>query len=288
MPFATRLRLMAKGLIIGDAYGALALNYYKRFPEEPVATNITIVVENLQLVADMSLDTLLQAIIDAWANKSFTGSDLVLVTHGNENGLTMRLFPGHKTDSRSDVLSTLMGSGSTQSIALALSITEAQATGLIAKMNQVRTLNIGWVEFRGCTIGQRQNNLKVLKDFLNATSVSGPDLLSTFANLPTVGVIKTGSMDIFVRTHLGTHLSGLPDGRFAFFRQPAGGHSDIVSANTESRLVTPEWLSKFMSNTSPGSTAGWMTVNLPVHYMRATPPIFPLEDAYLPHIQRVS
>jgi hypothetical protein len=93
----------------------------------------------------------------------------------------MRLFPGHATDARSDNLQVLTDASPVPDKATTLIITENQAQSLVDKMNGVRDLGLGYVEFRGCTIGRDQKNLDTLKDFLGANRVGGPDELSTYA-----------------------------------------------------------------------------------------------------------
>jgi hypothetical protein len=207
---------MAKGLIIHDRFGAQALRYYQRFPEEP-----GFAVQQPQQINHISLDNLLQAIIDASANKTFEGSDLVLAAHGNERGLTMRLFPAHRTDSRSDDLETLMSDDSTAEKAAKLFLREAQVDRLIDKMNQVRGLNLGCVEFRGCNIGPDLRNVSVLKGFLGAASVSGPDLPSTFGAF-TTQIMGTAQMDLWLGRHPGSNVYGGSAGRLAFHRAAGG------------------------------------------------------------------
>ena len=73
---------MAKGLIIDDAYGRLVLAYYQRFGTEPVDTTIGIAVDSPSHIPHTSLDTTLQAIIDAFGKRrDFQGPDLVIVSH---------------------------------------------------------------------------------------------------------------------------------------------------------------------------------------------------------------
>src|SRR5260370_29768462 len=131
---------MAKGLIIDDAYGRLARAYYQRFGTEPVSPGRGIGVDSPSHIPRTSLDTTLQAIIDAFGTRrDFKGPDLVVVSHGNERGMTMRLFPGHRTDSRSAVLRTLMDASlSTAQIPKQISTTDPHVATLIDKLNQVR------------------------------------------------------------------------------------------------------------------------------------------------------
>jgi hypothetical protein len=274
---------MAKALIINDRFGEQALNFYRRFPEERVDKVISIIVEQPELIR-ISLDTLLQSILDNWANKRFEGPDLVLVSHGNERGLTMRLFPGHRTDSRSDCLETLMRDDTTREKASKLYLKEAQVDRLVGKMNRVRTLKLGYVEFRGCNIGLQYRNLEILRKFLGAVSVSGPDLLSTYGFV-TVEIAKSNRRMEAWLSKFGkeAHVSTFPEGRFAFHNNP---NSHIIQAITEALAVLPLWIKKFLNKNAPNSLEGWMRARLPVHYLTDTPPIFPQEDSYVAHLRR--
>ena len=65
----SEVAVMAKGLIIDDAYGRLARAYYQRFGTEPVSAGIGIAVERPDHIARTSLDTTLQAIIDVFGKR---------------------------------------------------------------------------------------------------------------------------------------------------------------------------------------------------------------------------
>ncbi len=171
---------MAKGLMMHDEFGVQAVRYYTRFPDEVVERGISIIVERPSRVPHTSLSELLKAIIQAWSTKSFEGSDLLLVTHGNERGLTMRLFPGHRSDARSDNLEVLMSNDSEKDKATKLYLTTAQVRELVDHMDQVRSLKISGIEFRGCNIGRQSRNVGLLKDFLGTNSAAAPDVLSIY------------------------------------------------------------------------------------------------------------
>jgi hypothetical protein len=98
---------MAKALIIDDAYGRMALNYYQRFSSEPAGTGGSVFVDDRAVIPNTSLDATLDAILKG-GNGPLPRPDIVLVTHGNERGLTMRLFPYHRTDARTDNIKVLM------------------------------------------------------------------------------------------------------------------------------------------------------------------------------------
>lgn len=187
----------------------------------------------------------------------------------------MRLFPGHRTDSRSAVLRTLMDTSlSTAQIAKQIFTTEAQATTLIDKMNQVRGVGLGVAEFRGCTIGRVSENLVALKDFLGAVEVGGPDVLSTFGAV-TPKIVSSARFDHWQRLFTSTAVvASVPSGRVGFRIMVVKGGSfiDMVAENNDS---VAEWLRLFMSSAAPDTFAHWMRHNLPVHYLQVIPPILP-------------
>jgi len=292
---------MAKGLIIDDDYGHLALRYYRLFYEEPYSKGNTIIVENPSLIRRTSLDTTLQAILDSFQAKDFEGPDILLVSHGNERGLTMRLFPGHRTDMRTDNLNTLMNSDlSTDDIAKRLFITNAQVNSLLAKMNSVRALNIGSVEFRGCRIGAMPQNLTTLRDLLGANSVSGTDVLSDYGRVDPDIVKREATMDNWLTKFAGSVLiAGLQGGRVGFKIVPHPHKADLRLV-AESEDAVAQFLRWYISNNAPGHFESWMRHNLPLHYLKIVPPIVPLagqtpftgpiaapSDDYLNHIQRI-
>ncbi len=267
---------MAKGLIIDDDYGRLARAYYQRFGTEPVDATIGIAVDSPSHIPHTSLDTTLQAIIDAFGKgRDFQGPDLVIVSHGNERGMTMRLFPGHRTDSRSTVLRTLMDTSlSIAQIAKQIFTTEAQAAALIDKMNQVRGAGLSVVEFRGCTIGRVPENLAALKDFLGAKEVGGPDVLSTYGAV-TPRMVSSTQFDHWQRNFASTAVfASMSSGRVGFRIVVVKGGSliDMIAENND---AIAEWLRLFMSSSAPDGFENWMRHRLPVHYLQVIPPILP-------------
>ncbi len=291
---------MAKGLIIDDAYGRLARAYYQRFGTEPVSAGIGIAVDSPSHIPRTSLDTTLQAIIDAFGTRrDFQGPDLVVVSHGNERGMTMRLFPGHRTDSRSAVLRTLMDASlSTAQIAKQIFTTEAQVATLIDKMNQVRGAGLSVVEFRGCTIGRVSENLAALKDFLGAAEVGGPDVLSTYGAV-TPKIVSSARFGRWQRLFASTAVfASMSSGRVGFRIMVVKGGSliDMIAENND---AVAEWLRLFMSSAAPDAFENWMRLNLPVHYLQVIPPILPNDGNtslpfsgsspdYVRHIIRIS
>ncbi len=98
---------MAKAFIIDDDYGRLAEAYYLKFPEEPISAKATLTVDKPQFIPTTSLDTLLSLILETFKDKK-GGTDLVVVSHGNQYGMIMGLFHRSPKVARTDNLVILM------------------------------------------------------------------------------------------------------------------------------------------------------------------------------------
>lgn len=268
---------MAKALIINDAFGLLARDYYLKFPEEPISAKAILPVEKPTLVEQMSLDTLLAAILKTFTDKK-AGADLVIVSHGSERGMAMGLYPGHPKKANTDNLQMLMGSESRDKKAEALSLKPELVDQLISKMGAVRKIGLGHVAFRGCLIGGNPANLSTLKDFLGATVVSATSLLSTYGTGIPKYVTDKKKFDDLVKKfdksgniHEGAArviLATTPD------KAP---NTDIIMFYLESKEVMLEWLQTHVDASSTKATATAVEVNTPLHYLSYTPPILPLD-----------
>ena len=155
--------------------------YYLKFPEEPASEKVMLTVEKPQFIPTTSLDTLLSSILTTFKDKK-GGTDLVIVTHGNQFGMTMGLSHKHPKVARTDNLITLMSDEPRDKKAEKLSLLPDLVDQLIAKMDDVRKVGLGHVAFRGCTIAENIKNLITLKDFLGSATVSATKLYSTFGH----------------------------------------------------------------------------------------------------------
>jgi hypothetical protein len=288
---------MATALIIDDAYGQLAWNYYERFSGEPCGAGGSVIVDNKTTIPNTSLDTTLQAIL-AGNYGPIPRPDIVLVTHGNERGLTMRLFPHHRTDSRTDNLQVLMDQSlSRENKAKQLSITATQLDSLTDKIKQVRNLFLGFVEFRGCNIGKNLANLTTLRDLLGAASVTGTDVKSDYGWVVPHISRSAAEFDQWLKFHGATAtVTTLQNGRVGFLAKLTA-HAAVLTLVAETKDALPDWLYGCIDplGFSPlMSFQPWMRLKLPIHYLHLAPPILPYtvttfpgeNPAYLSHIQK--
>ena len=267
---------MAKALIIDDDYGHDAEPYYLKFPEEPASDKVMLTVEKPQFIPTTSLDTLLSSILTTFKDKK-AGTDLVVVTHGNQHGMTMGLFHRHPKTAHTDNLITLMSNETLDEKAEKLSLKPALVDQLIANMDAVRNVGLGHVAFRGCTIAENIRNLSTLKDFLGSATVSATKLYSTFGfGLPKYPNKKTFEKQWALHEKDGHRYDG--KSRVILVTRPSKEPlKEIIELYMEAEDVMLEWLQKhFVANTSDAVSKA-VKNNVPLHYLSAKPPVLPLE-----------
>jgi hypothetical protein len=268
---------MAKALIINDAYGQLARAYYLKFPEEPISAKTILPVEDPTLVEQMSMDTLLAAILKIFSDKK-AGSDLVITSHGNENGMVMGLYPGHPKKAVTDNLQMLMSGESRDKKADRLSLKPDLVDQLISKMEAVRKIGLGHVAFRGCTIGEKPRNLSTLKDFLGASVVSGTGLLSTYGNGIPKYVKDKKKFDGLVKRFEKSGRIYDSSARVILATSPGKEPlTEIIYFYLESEEVMLEWLQTHVVAGTTKATATSVKVNTPLHWLSRKPPVLPLD-----------
>src|SRR4051812_11249978 len=121
---------MAKALIIDDAFGKLAHAYYALIPNEPLSATASLTVDSRTTIPKTSLKTLLSTIKD----QATGGDDLIIVSHGNQNGMIMKLNvdASHGVAAISARLNTLTGTESAADKAKQLGITESMVNELLS------------------------------------------------------------------------------------------------------------------------------------------------------------
>ncbi|MCC7285108.1 MAG: hypothetical protein IT503_02910 [Burkholderiaceae bacterium] len=235
-----------------------AVSWYSSGCPEPAGTASALIVTRSIGIDDISLGKLLDRILSSASQ----GTDLIVVGHGRETGLSMRLLPTSQVRARADVISqlaadrprpdSLFGSTPAVSPANAAAIcmaTEHQVEELREKMNRVRALTLTHVAFRACKMGQRPDILLAYKRFFGCKLVSAPDLRDTY------GVISPGTplqnMTLWIERHSNhRHMSvyGNTPNRIAI--STAGGQSDDHSYTLdfayESTQALTNWTRQYL------------------------------------------
>jgi len=268
---------MAKALIIDDAYGHDAEPYYLKFPEEPASAKVRFTVEKPQFIPTTSLDTLLSSILTTFKDKK-GGTDLVVITHGNQHGMTMGLFHKHPKVSHTDNLITLMSDEPRDKKAEKLSLRPDLVDQLIAKMDAVRKVGLGHVAFRGCTIAEKIRNLTTLKDFLGSDTVSATKLYSTFGFGLTKYIKDKKTFEKLWALHeKGGHRYEGKSRVILVTRPGKEALTEIIELYMEKEDVMLEWLQKHFVASTTSAVATAVKSKVPLHYLSAKPPVLPLE-----------
>jgi hypothetical protein len=264
-------------LIIDDSYGRLAEAYYLKFPAEPISAKASFQVDKPTFIKETSLATMLSSI----PTDTKAGSDFVIVSHGNDDGLTMGLFHKHPKAARTDHLITLMGEESRDKKAEKLSLKPDLVDQLVAKMEVVRKIGLGHLAFRGCSIGSKKRNLVALKDLFGAKSVSATSLLSTFGFGKPMYFKDKKNFEAAWKKHAPSahRFSGKSRVIFSTWKgkEPL---TEITLLAFESEDGMLEWLqTHFVSGTTSG-TATSLKNNVPLHWLSHKPPILPLDGTH--------
>jgi hypothetical protein len=273
-------RGMAKALIIDDDYGRLAIDYYAKFPEEPISKTATLKVESTQSIPTTSLDTLLSSIQGAFKDTK-EGKDLVIASHGNSLGMLMPLFPKHSKSASSENLLILMGSEARDKKAAKLSLKPDQVDQLMSKMEAVRKIGLGHVAFRGCTIGEKPKNLTTLKDLLAAGTVSATNLYSTYGyGLPKTFKDKKAFEKQWSLHEKDGHLHTGKARVILVTRPGKEAFTEIIELYLETQDVMLEWLQTHFVAGTKADTATAVANKVPLHYLSFKPPVLPLDGTH--------
>jgi len=280
---------MATAFIESRAHPAAA-PFYRLFPREPVTTSASIEIEDIVTVDPMNLNALLQRIAGVGEN----GGDIVIVTHGVPEGLTMALVARqaegsrrHRVSAGTDALNVLMSNRPASEKTQVLKLRDAELRSLLDGMARVRALSLACVEFRSCNVGDWSDTLRALWRFFGARTVGAPDLRDAYAFIDVGSVTRDErAWRAWHRRHPGAVLYNLSEGRFAL--QTTGGQEGSTrfqaQAIADSRHAVASWLREHFPPSASTPPAG----SFPIHALWQSPLIFPLDSEYLDHIKRYS
>jgi hypothetical protein len=272
---------MAQALIIDDSYGRLAHAYYLKFPQEPISATASLPVEKLATIKETSLDSLLSLI----QKDAKAGNDLVIVSHGNDDGLTMGLFRGHPKVASTDHLDTLLGNEPRDKKGEKLSLRLDLVDQLVSKVAAVQKIGLGHVAFRGCSIGGKLKHMTTLKSLLRAKIVSATNLLSTFGAVKPEYFDKDKKKFEQLSDQLGASANIHSGNSKALFMTRPGkeAFTELIRLIFDKESGLLEWLQTHVVSGTTPDVAKSVRNNCPVHYLTQTPPILPLDGTHKTH-----
>lgn len=230
-----------------------ALPWYRTGPREPIGRNRTVQVSGAVPVSPVSLNGLLDAILQ----NAHAGDSIIIVGHGREGGLSMPLFPHSPSRARAELVALLasdraasgfipMPARTSTEVAPICGLSVAQVDELRSKMVRLRALRLQHVALRACNTGGWPDVLRMYKPFFDATEVSAPDRRDTYGELR-IGA-PVADLDRWVREHVDghTYVEGTAPDRVAI--QTIGGaseeHSYDAAIAVESRAGLDAWAAR--------------------------------------------
>jgi hypothetical protein len=219
-----RGRLNAVALIQGGAKGhPHAPVWYTASPVEPIGAQSTIKVESSVLLEHIDFEAVLDQMIAAKA------SEVVIVSHGDGNGLALPLKKGASAGAERVVIDALAADKSEdvviggqkirtpvksdKDVADLTKLSETDVKALRAKMSQVRRMKLAHVAFRACNMGIKVETLEAFRAFFGAASVSAPTQFDSYGRFSPSIEGDVGSW-AKARRKSGFHIS--IDGQVAF------------------------------------------------------------------------
>ncbi len=251
-----------------------ATRWYRACSAEPASPRQNLAIQNVVPLNPVCLDGLLDGIL---ANCS-AGDDIIVVGHGRENGLSMRLLPGSDTRAQSTAVSSLGMMSETvmdgfrvpavpiDEAARTCQITPGEVTALRAKISRVRALRLGHVALRGCKIGAWPDVLQMYKPFFGCREVSAPTYRDTYGVInPTIESDLDGWSARWLRSHRNSHTHSYTAAGVVV--ATAGGvsdeHSFTVGLAASSSASLAAWESQYVGSRSTGEFSfhgQWLTL----------------------------
>ena len=252
---------MVTAFVDTEAHPA-ALPWYSAGRTEPAGTARALSVTRAVGISNISLDVVLDRILAHCSRRD----DVIIVGHGREGGLSMRLVAGSEGRARAELIGLLAADRPTQDPLLGTmpptpvaraapvcQLSETQVTQLRAKMNRVRALNLNHVAFRACKMGGWPDVLRGYKPFFGCQIVSAPDLRDTYGTIPPGA--PRANMDHWIAQHSRHRhmvVYGVSPDRIAI--STAGGQTDdhtyTVSFACESSEALANWTTRYLGATS--------------------------------------
>jgi hypothetical protein len=263
--------VMARVFIIDDEFGKLAKAYYDRFPQEPV-TGGFLAVDAATIVKSMSISNLLAGLDGLKA-----GSDAVIVSHGNSNGMLMPLTPGAKVRGERSTLATLLDAGSNAEAAKSLKLAVKDVDAVMTARDKVVKLGLKHVAFRGCRIADNEANLTRLRDFLGAGGVSATKMLSTYGWARTE-VMKAKEFQPFWNSPKSHKFEGPVRG--VFIATPGKNHTEVTRLIFDGPGGLLPWIRENLYAATDEATAKAIAAHVPLHWLSNQPPVLPLDGTH--------
>jgi len=166
---------------VSDVHPAAAA-YYRQAKKEPIAPSGDLAVTSIvPLDKKASVEDLLKLI----AKKTPRGGDILIVSHGTDDGLILHWTAGNRSDLDKDTINAFLDSSKSNADKVKVLQLKDEKTlkRLQGVWQTVQKLQLGRVEFRSCHVGQFDATLGALRRFFGAKIAGAPDLEDAYAPL---------------------------------------------------------------------------------------------------------
>jgi hypothetical protein len=213
-------------------------------PNEPVLPDGLMPIDRLAYVKDMSVTSLLDAIVAK--GSAVSGGDVLLVSHGTIEGLDLNLTKKSQVKLQGRALEALVenasgGLGDFETARILRTTVDALSV-LKEKMAKVRALSINRLELRCCLLGDGPRYLDLTRVFFGASSACAPDVLNAIGAFTSKSQPTSNPKvwSAWLKGHPRAIVETLAPGRFAWWRPRAGGLPREWLADT--REAAAAWL----------------------------------------------
>jgi|GEM_PF-2663424 len=285
IPFTVRGRasapLNALALIQGGRTGhPSAPPWYQANPSEPISSTDKIVVKDVKVIDDMTLDSVLDAIIAAQA------SEVIVVCHGDSDGLMLRTHSNASAGADRTVLTALGADHRGEDVGFdgmkivtpiksdddvkdLMKTNLAQVAVLRKKMNTVRAMKLNHIAFRACSMGSSDESMKAFLQFFGCASISAPTLEDTYGSF---AAKPTPDFDGWVKNTRKAMFHVFSDGKVAIATKWAGGINYRIDCRGTNRSEIAKWVKKHVV------TGSFDPANVVFHGMKIPDGIMPLNQ----------
>jgi hypothetical protein len=215
--------------------------FYQKFNQEPVLPTDSISIDSRVPLPGMTVQDLLTAI--GTATKK--GENILVVSHGTEEGPSIPLVNGSKAFLQRNVLDLLFKYENRQitedQIAPMLYFSKADFLNFWELIQTVRKLQLSRVEVRACNIGSNLETLKMLKRFFGCSSCCAPTSFDVFGTINT-GTPGPTAIQTLLKQFPRAEITGRKPDRFGL----DVGVLNVFNAAADSQKAITNWVNTYL------------------------------------------
>lgn len=231
--------------------------YYRMFPTEPIPGKGSIRVGTIQNLPKMTAWQLLEGI----KGKAEKGQDILCVSHGIAEGLSIPLVPGSEAFLQENVLDVLKayeeGKEAAGSAAPKLFLSPEKFEAFWQLIHDVRALKLGRVDLRACIIGSKKTTLEKLKAFFGCSRCCAPVSFDVFGTIDP-GTPGPTAIEKLRKKFKDSLVTGTAPNRFALHVDAFGTTYDAAA---DSKTAVKNWVRAHL----PSEGSSYVEGTFPVH-----------------------